>query len=273
MKLAFSTNAFKKTSLEEAVAVIAASGCGGVEIMADVPHAYPPHMSDARIVELRRQLDSLKMRISNVNAFTFFAIGDMLHPSWIEKDPALREKRIRHTDNCIRMAAALGAKTISLEPGGPLDGMLRAEALELYQEGLMRVLPLAQQYNIILLVEPEPGLMLQSTTECVEFLRRVNHPNLRMNCDLGHLYCVGEDPAESFVNCSAWVGHVHLEDIAHSRVHQHLIPGRGAMDWTAIFNAFRRVDYKGWATVELYPYETTAQAAAEEAFAFLQNFI
>ncbi|MGC9259594.1 MAG: sugar phosphate isomerase/epimerase family protein [Phycisphaerae bacterium] len=273
MKLAFSTNAFKKTSLEEAVAAIAASGYGGVEIMADVPHAYPPHMSDARVADLCAQLESLKLRISNINAFTFFAIGDTLHPSWIEKDAALREKRIRHTDNCIRMAAALGAKTISLEPGGPLDGMSRVQALELYQDGLMQVLPLAQQCNITLLVEPEPGLMLQTTAECVEFLQRVNHPHLRMNCDLGHLYCVGENPAESFVRSYAWVGHVHLEDIAHSRVHQHLIPGRGAMDWTAIFKAFRQTDYQGWATVELYPYETTAQAAAEEAFTFLQKFM
>jgi sugar phosphate isomerase/epimerase len=273
MKLAFSTNAFKKTSLEDAVDSIAAAGYGGVEIMADVPHAYPPHMPDDRIATLRRQLDSLKLRISNINAFTFFAIGDTLHPSWIEKDPALREQRIRHTDHCIRMAAALGAKTISLEPGGPLDGMTRSEALALYERGLRQVLPLAQELSITLLVEPEPGLMIQTTGECVEFLSRINHPNLRMNCDLGHLYCVGEDPAQSLVTCAPWVGHIHLEDIAHSRVHQHLIPGRGAMDWASIFAAIKQVRYTRWATVELYPYETTAREAADEAFAFLQKFI
>ena len=47
MKLAFSTNAFKQVSLEESLRQIAACGYAGVEIMADVPHAYPPHM-DAR---------------------------------------------------------------------------------------------------------------------------------------------------------------------------------------------------------------------------------
>ncbi len=273
MKLAFSTNAFKKVSLEEAVDSIAAAGYGGVEIMADVPHAYPPHTPDARIADLRRQLDSLKLRISNINAFTFFAVGDTLHPSWIEKDSALREKRIRHTGNCIRMAAALGAKTISLEPGGPLDGMARSEALSLYEQGLRQVLPLALECNIALLVEPEPGLMIQTTGECIEFLTRVNHPSLRMNCDLGHLFCVGEDPAQSLVTCAPWVEHIHLEDIARSRVHQHLIPGRGAMDWASIFAAIKQVEYKGWTTVELYPYETTAREAADEAFAFLQKFL
>ena len=184
MKLAFSTNAFKKTSLEEAVESIAAAGYDGVEIMADIPHAYPPHMPDARIAELRKQLDSLKLRISNVNAFTFFAIGDTLHPSWIEHDSTLREKRIRHTDNCIRMAAALGAKTISLEPGGPLEGLTRQQALTLYEQGLMQVLTLAQQCNITLMVEPEPGLLIETTSQCVEFLQRVNHPHLRMRYPL-----------------------------------------------------------------------------------------
>jgi sugar phosphate isomerase/epimerase len=47
MQLAFSTNAFKQVSLEESLRQIAACGYAGVEIMADVPHAYPPHM-DAR---------------------------------------------------------------------------------------------------------------------------------------------------------------------------------------------------------------------------------
>ena len=40
--LAFSTNAFNKTTLHEAIDAIASIGYGGVELMADVPHAYPP---------------------------------------------------------------------------------------------------------------------------------------------------------------------------------------------------------------------------------------
>ncbi len=39
MKLAFSSNAFKKTSLEEALDMIAHVGYSGIEIMVDVPHA------------------------------------------------------------------------------------------------------------------------------------------------------------------------------------------------------------------------------------------
>jgi sugar phosphate isomerase/epimerase len=41
IRLVFSTNAFRKNSLEEAIACISETGYSGVELMADVPHAYP----------------------------------------------------------------------------------------------------------------------------------------------------------------------------------------------------------------------------------------
>lgn len=92
-----------------------------------------------------------------------------------------------------------------------------------------------------------------------------------MNCDIGHLFCVGEDPAEVIRALPGEIAHVHLEDIGANRVHQHLTPGRGVIDFAEVFRALREVDYAGSATVELYPYETTAAGVAGAAFAHLQN--
>ncbi len=272
VKFAFSTNAYKKHSLEDAISSIAALGYAGVEIMADVPHAYPPHISPVRIQSLKSLLEKFKLGISNVNAFTLFALGDTYHPSWIEADSALRRQRITHTLNCIEMAAALGAKSISLQPGGPLGTDDRTTGLDRYEAGLREVLPAAQKHHIILMVEPEPGLLIETSTQCIELLYRMNHPNLKMNCDLGHFFCVGEDPARVLENAQPWIAHIHLEDIREDRIHQHLIPGRGAMNWPAIFKAIRTIQYTGWVTVELYPYESTAEEAARAAIDFLQKF-
>ena len=41
MRLAFSTNAFMRFPFAEAAARIAALGYDGLELMADVPHAWP----------------------------------------------------------------------------------------------------------------------------------------------------------------------------------------------------------------------------------------
>jgi len=97
-----------------------------------------------------------------------------------------------------------------------------------------------------------------------------------MNCDLGHFFCVGEDPAQVLRNCAPHIAHIHLEDIPESRVHQHHIPGEGAMDWPGIFAALRDTGYAAsdkWVTVELYPYETTAEDAARKAMRFLRPFL
>jgi sugar phosphate isomerase/epimerase len=49
MKLAFSTNAFKKYSLQDSIKKISTIGYEGVEILADVPHAYPPMFGKEQI--------------------------------------------------------------------------------------------------------------------------------------------------------------------------------------------------------------------------------
>jgi sugar phosphate isomerase/epimerase len=273
MKLAFSTNAYKRNSLEEAIDSIARIGYHGVELMADVPHAYPPHMAADRIAAVKAQIARYRMQVSNVNAFTLFAIGDTYHPTWIEDDATKRQQRIAHTKNCILMTAAVGGRTISLQPGGPQDHLSRQEALSRFEAGLREVLPLAQQHNVTLMVEPEPGLVIQHSHECVEFLDRIGHPHLKMNCDVGHFYCVEEDPAEVVRKCAPYIAHIHLEDIKENRVHQHRIPGEGAMDWKTIFAAIADIHYTGWLTVELYPYETTAEQAAQAAFDYLKRFL
>jgi len=273
MKLAFSTNAFKKTTLESAIEAIAGEGYAGVEVMADVPHAYPPEMPADRIARVRELIAGRGMGVSNVNAFTLFAIGDTYHPSWIENSLDDVAKRVIHTQNAIRMTAALGGKTISLQPGGPLGSVPREVALERYEAGLRECLPLAEEHGITLMVEPEPGLLIQHSWECVEFLKRVGHPNLKMNADLGHFFCVEEDPATVLRECAEVIAHVHLEDIKENRVHQHHIPGTGAMDWPGIFGALREIGYGGWLTVELYPFETTPAEAARRAMAFLRPLL
>lgn len=270
MKLAFSTNAFKQVSLEESLRQIAACGYEGVEIMADVPHAYPPQMNARRRRGVRELLEELRLDVTNINAFTLFAQGDTWHPSWIEPDERDRERRIEHTLGSIRLARDLGAPGISLEPGGPLpDGMSRDEAVRLYREGLERVLPEAETCGVDLLIEPEPELLIERPEQFEAFVDGFEHPRLGLNFDIGHFFCVGVDPAEAARRLAPHIRHVHLEDIAASREHRHLVPGRGAIDFDAVFAALQAVGYAGWITVELYPYEAEAREVAEEAFAYL----
>jgi len=275
--LAFSTNAFKKNTLTQAVDAIADAGYSGVEIMADVPHAHPATFTADQRAALHEQLGRRGLAVSNINAFTLFADGDTYHPTWIENDPALRQKRIEHTLLSIALATEFGAKTVSLQPGGPLIGsdISRETAGRRFADGLLAVLPAARQHHITLAMEPEPGLFIESAAEYLEFKRTyfADEPRVKMNCDIGHLYCVGDDPAAVIAQMSEQIAHVHLEDIGDNRVHQHLAPGKGAIDFKAIFSALDRTNYPGWVTVELYPYEAAAAEVARRAMEHLRGFL
>jgi sugar phosphate isomerase/epimerase len=277
LDLAFSTNAFKKTTLEDAIESIAAIGYRGVELMADVPHAYPQNMDPTRRQRVRERIKQLGLTVSNVNAFTLFACGDTYHPTWIEDDTAKRQLRIDHTLKSVELAKDFGAKTISLQPGGPLIGttMSRDEAARRFAEGLKQVIPAAKAAGVILAIEPEPGLFIESSGEYIEFKNFYfkNEPTIQMNCDIGHLFCVGDDPADVIRTHGDHVAHVHMEDIGSNRVHQHLTPGKGAIDFPAIFHALSDIGYNGRVTVELYPYEITAAGVAKAAWEHLKPML
>jgi sugar phosphate isomerase/epimerase len=270
LKLAFSTNAYLKHSFTEAVRRLAAIGYQGVEIMADVPHAWPACLLDEQKVAIRRELAAQGLGISNVNAFMMNAISDprqrYWHPSWIEPDRHYRQIRIDHTRRSLTLARELGAPCITTEPGGPVEpGGSWSQALRLFVEGLKPVAEHAAKEGVLLLVEPEPGLLIETADQFLELVQHIDSPAIGLNFDIGHFYCVGDDPAPTVGKLAKYIRHFHLEDIAASRVHHHLIPGEGAIDFLAVFHAIAAIGYTGWITIELYPYVDDPDAAARTA--------
>jgi sugar phosphate isomerase/epimerase len=271
MKLAFSTNAYLKYSFPEAVRRLAAIGYPGVEIMADVPHAWPACLLEEQKQAIRQELAAHGLAISNVNAFMMNAISDARqrywHPSWIEPDRHYRQVRIDHTRRALTLARELGAPCITTEPGGPLErGGSWSAALRLFVEGLKPVLEHAEKEGVRLLIEPEPDLIIERADQFEELMKHLDSPAVGLNFDIGHFYCVGDEPAPTVRRLAKYIRHFHLEDIAATRVHHHLVPGEGAIDFRATLRAIRDIGYDGWVTIELYPYVDDPDAAAWTAF-------
>jgi sugar phosphate isomerase/epimerase len=274
MKLAFSSNAYLRYSIEETIARIAGLGYTGIELLADVPHAWPAGLLEEQKQSIRDALAKHRLTISNINAFMMNAIADprqpYWHPSWIDPDPHYRAIRREHTKRALKLAAELGAPHITTEPGGPLaEGQTRREALDIFYEEFMPCVEWADHYDVPILIEPEPELLIERFDEFLEFHARVDSPDVQLNFDVGHAYCVGEDPQDWIEKMRDYTRHYHLEDIAATRVHQHMVPGHGAIDFPATLAAIKRTGYTGWLTVELYPYIDDPDGAAREARQFL----
>ena len=121
-----------------------------------------------------------------------------------------------------------------------------------------------------------PGVLLTLAGMCVRLDgsgRELSHfpagANyiLGLNFDVGHAFCVREDLPRAIAKLAPHIRHYHLEDIAASRVHHHLVPGEGAIDFAATLRAIRAIGYQGWIAIELYPYVDDPDMAARTALA------
>ena len=278
MRLAFSTNAYVQFPFANAAQKIRSIGYEGLELMADVPHAWPAGLREGPKKNLMAAMRNYGLKFSNINAFMMNAVADHRHPYWypsfLEPDEAYRRVRIDHTRRALDLCAELGAPHITTEPGGPVPpGMTRAEAMDRFVAGLTPLVAHARALGVLLLVEPEPGLLLETTDQYLELAARIDSPALGLNFDIGHAFCMGEDLPAQIAKLAPHVRHYHIEDIAADRTHHHLVPGAGAIDFAQVIAAIRGTGYDGWLTVELYPCTDDPDAAAARAFEVLRPLV
>jgi sugar phosphate isomerase/epimerase len=276
MRFAYSSNAYTNFSIEETIARIADLGYEGLELMADVPHAWPADLSADKKRSIRECLERSGLAISNVNGFMMKAMSDprqpYWHPSWIEPDRQYRAIRREHTKRVLQLAKELDAPSMQTEPGGPLmPGQSRRAAADIFYDEIMPCVELAEGLEVFLLIEPEPGLLIETFEQYLEFADRLDSPWVGLNFDIGHAYCVGQDPQDWIARMAPHTKHYHIEDIADTRRHLHLIPGRGAIDFPAVLREITKSEYGGWITVELYSNIENPDDAGREAREYLEG--
>jgi sugar phosphate isomerase/epimerase len=271
MKLAFSTNAYTRFPLTEALRGIRQAGFAGVEILADVPHAYP---GTADAFEIRRELDRLGLAVSNVNANCTFGYWKdappeaYFEPSLISPNPKHRQDRIELILKTLRFARDIGAANISITSGRMLGGMPPPAAAKQFAESIKPVLEEADRCHVNVGIECEPGLFLEYVAELRGWIDVLNHPRFGANLDIGHSQVIGESIPEVVKLLGKRIWNLHIEDIP-GRKHYHMIPGEGTLDWAALRDALRGIEYDRFLTVELYTHTADPQAAAQKSFDFL----
>jgi len=135
----------------------------------------------------------------------------------------------------------------------------------------MPCVEVAEQGDVDLLIEPEPGLLIETFEQYLDLAGRVDSPALGLNFDVGHAFCTGQAPEAWIAPLAGHTRHYHVEDIAATRRHEHLIPGTGAIDLPAVFREIAGTGYQGWITVELYPYIDNPDEAGRQAKRYLDK--
>ncbi len=274
-RLAYSTNAYTKWPLSRALEDIKAAGFDGAEILADLPHAFPAAVDPRR---LAAQIKRLKLGISNVNGNTSLGVDrdrrdpDGFWPSLLDPDPSARALRIDYVKRVIDLARALGGDTICTASGRKPESLSARAATSHLVDSLAEVLAHARKKPAVHVgIEYEPGFFIGNAKALLSLLNAVDHPLLGANLDLGHAHCVKEDLAETIASLGPRIWNIHIEDIK-GRVHDHLVPGRGDIDFARVRKALDKARYARWITLEIYPYKDDPDGAGRKALKHLRRF-
>lgn len=269
-RFAYSSNAYTKVPLDEAIEEIARAGFDGVEILADLPHLNPLRATPAELARVRAAVHRNGLAISNLNVNTNLALSredpEGFRPSLLDRGER-REERIRYVLSALRAARVLGAPCLSISTGRRPAGVGPAVRRRLV-DGLRRIMDASDREGVRVGIECEPGHLLERSDQLLEILNRVGHPRLGANLDIGHVVCAGEDPAAAIHALRGRIWNVHLEDI-QGRTHRHLIPGLGNIDFARVLAALQETRYGGFLTLELYPYKDHPTRAGRQGLRVL----
>ena len=277
MRLAFSTNAFTRVPLVDAIDAIGRAGYAGVEILADEPHAYPLRIDATLTRDVVAALARNDLAVSNVNCNCTFGYWrdappePYFEPSLISPVDRYRADRVAMIARCVEFARDVGARNVSITTGrmlGHVDPPLAASHLK---DSLSRVLDHAERCGVDVGIECEPGLFVEYADELADWIARLGSPRLGANLDVGHCQVLGEPIADAVARLRGRIWNLHVEGMP-GRKHYHLVPGSAGdtLDWPGLRAALAAVSYDRFATVELYTMPHRSHAAAAEAIAFLK---
>lgn len=178
----------------------------------------------------------------------------------------MREAAFEEIRGSLRFARAIGASLVVFHPAPGILAMPGGEwskqdyhlprktgEMVRQEEYLVRAVKDLADYAPDLLIGLEnlvfPHELYRSPVELQELIRKVNRSNVGLTLDVGHAAVCGQKPMD-FLNLLAdEVFHVHLHD-NHGAVDEHLPLGEGVIDYVAVVQSLKKLDYQGVVNLE-----------------------
>ncbi len=153
-------------------------------------------------------------------------------------------------ETALRRAQTAGMSYIVFGSGGARkvpDGFDKQRATEQFVDLCKKLGPIAGKYNMTIVVEPlnkgETNL-INSVKEGADIVNAVNHPNIRLLCDIYHMMRENE-PADEIVKYASLIRHCHIAEKETRSA-----PGTAGDDFTPYFKALKQINYQGTLSIE-----------------------
>jgi len=169
-------------------------------------------------------------------------------------DPAQHDEFLQAVEESLVAAKKLGSPPMIIASGFTREGVSEAEHFAAAASVLRRAATLAEEADVMLLLEPlndrveHPGMWLVSTSKGLDLIEAVGNPRLRLLYDVYHSAVMGEDMAEVLRGRLHLVHHVQVADMPGRNE-----PGTGTIDWPGVMRTLRELGYEGSIGLEYRP--------------------
>ncbi|MFM7845120.1 MAG: sugar phosphate isomerase/epimerase family protein [Planctomycetota bacterium] len=271
MKLGYNTNGLAHHDPEQGLELLAELGYRSIALTLD--HGWLNPYSD----DFHRQLTRIARCLQRYQLASVIETGARFlldprrkhEPTLVSPAAEARAMRVDFLCRAIDIASELGSDCVSFWSGVVHDGASRATALERLVESILPVVKYAEQRQVTIGFEPEPGMLIDTMAGFDELQTQITAAHFQLTLDLGHLHCQGEVPVADFIRrYGHQIVNTHWEDMK-AGVHEHLMFGEGEMEFCAPLAALAEVNYRGGLHVELSRHSHDAVNAARRSYDFL----
>lgn len=185
-----------------------------------------------------------------------------------DANAAIRDEIIGKLNAIMVYAAELGGMvSLGLIRGNIQPGDSPGAFWERFADSCRRLLPVAAEYQVPLLIEPINRYeinTLNSSSEACEFIRRTGL-NLYLMLDTFHMNIEDVSITGSIRECAPLIRHIHFLDS------NRLAPGRGHLDMAQIYATLAEIGYEGYLCLEALPVPS-GLVCAQQGIEFFQKY-
>src|SRR5262245_54794147 len=195
--------------------------------------------------EMKRAADAANIRIDSV-----MNVDHWQYPL-SSADPHIVEKSLAGMRLSLRNAKLWGSDEVLLVPAVVNPQTPYRDAWTRSQRQIRKLIPLAQELNVVIGIEEVWNRFLLSPLEMARYVDEFHSPWIRAWFDVGNVVLYGY-PQDWIRTLSKRIVKMHLKDFKRKESgYAWTNLGDGEVDWPAVHQAFAEIGYAGSATVEL----------------------
>jgi len=216
IKLSYSTNGLVNLSLMDAIDAVEKAGYPGIELAFHMEQFNPFEMSEDDLLALRQRFANSNIKPSCIATPTLFFLADRPHdPSAMCVDLAGRKQRIKLIKEGIKLARALDVKIVSFGSGFIRDDHVANPQVDpeaLLIDSIRECVAFIGDDDIVLTIEPEPGMFIETIAQGVALIEKVNLDKFRLHIDICHAYCSDQNYVDAIAGAAHLTKYLHVSD-------------------------------------------------------------